>query len=925
MARVAPRLILLPAGADLADAFARDLIERTRAQLPDLSTITVVLPSAAAMPRLRRRLAHHAGRGLLGPRLATLAAFAAPETGGQSPSALECRLLLTEALRRHRDIFPGQDNAHVAEALFELFEELTANHVDPGADEAAFRERLGRAYGAPAVEWLSREARIVHRLWQAFGQDSASRSPAALHLRALREALAHATTAAPLHLVGIDAPSRAERAVLADALRDGHAEWWLAGRERGHDGAAIAALVQSLGVEPERRAASPGPLAALLDAAFDTEEKKDKKGTQPFSDPSTEKGLRPLFGVVEAGSAEHEARCVDLAVRQALLAGTRDIVVLTQDRRLARRLRALLERAGVALQDYGGWALSTSRAAAALDAWLECIEGRFRFRPLLDLLKSGFVEVDAHALDRLERKLVFGEGIDGGLPALLAAAHSRPLEALLKQLRDAAFSLPRDGAAIEAQRWSELLQRSLDGTGLRARLDADSAGAALLRVLAQLGTAFARVPLALRWDEFRALLDAALERATFSPEAATGTVRLLTLDQAQPPACELLIVAGATREQLPGNAPRLPFFSQAVRAELGLPDWRAQRDLALARLRNALDGARQVLVTYAAGSEEEPAQLSPWIEAIEAQAARAGVSLRDAQLPRLAAGGACEVGDAAAQTATPQPRPAPSAPAALLPERLSATAHQALLDCPYRFFARSVLRLGAEHAPDEDPNRADYGDRVHRILEAFAQAVPGMPPPFAERIHAASRDRAHACLEEIADAVFAPDLSRRALALTWKAEFRAAIPGLLDWMASRPMLRAVSAEVELTRDLEGQSLHGYIDRLETRANGTQVVVDYKTGKIPKEADIVAGEAVQLLHYALLDPAIVAVEYRPLRKGEKPQVYEDDLPQLRDAVRARLAGALRAVRAGAPLPAQGDEAVCKHCDYSGLCRREDWRE
>jgi ATP-dependent helicase/nuclease subunit B len=917
MARVAPRLILLPAGADLADAFARDLVERSRGQLPDLSTVTVVLPSAAAMPRLRRRLAHHAGRGLLGPRLATLAAFAAPEAGGQSPSALECRLLLTDALRRHRDLFQGQDNAHVAEALFELFEELTANQVDPGADEGAFRERLGRAYGAPAVEWLSREARIVHRLWQAFGQDSAGRSPAALHLGALREALGHATPAAPLYLVGVDAPSRAELALLADALREGRVQWWLAGRERGHDGAALAALVQSLGVEPERRAATPGPLAALLDAAFATEEEK-------VSDTFL-KGVCPLFRVVEAGSAEHEARCVDLAVRQALLAGTRDIVVLTQDRRLARRLRALLERAGVALQDYGGWALSTSRAAAALDAWLECIEGRFRFRPLLDLLKSGFVEVDAHALARLERHLVYGEGIDGGLPALLAAAHSKPLEALLKQLRDAAFSLPRDGAAIEAQRWSELLQRSLDNTGLRERLDADSAGAALLRVLAQLGTAFARVPLALRWDDFRALLDAALERATFSPEAAPGTVRLLTLEQAQPLACELLIVAGATREQLPGNAPRLPFFSQAVRAELGLPDWRAQRDLALARLRNALDGAPQVLVTYAAGSEEEPAQLSPWIEAIEAEAARAGLSLRDAQLPRLAAGGACEVGDAAAQTATPQPRPAPSAPAALLPERLSATAHQALLDCPYRFFSRSVLKLGAEHAPDEDPNRADYGDRVHRILEAFAQAVPGMPPPFAERINVNSRERARTRLEEIADAVFAPDLSRRALALTWKAEFRAAIPALLDWMASRPMLREARAEVELSRDLEGQSLHGYIDRLETRTNGTQVVVDYKTGKIPKEADIVAGEAVQLLHYALLDPAIVAVEYRPLRKGEKPQVYEDDLPQLRDAVRARLAGTLRAVRAGAPLPAQGDESVCKHCDYSGLCRREDWRE
>jgi ATP-dependent helicase/nuclease subunit B len=380
--------------------------------------------------------------------------------------------------------------------------------------------------------------------------------------------------------------------------------------------------------------------------------------------------------IVEAGGAEHEARCVDLAVRQALLAGTRDIVVLTQDRRLARRLRALLERAHVPLQDAGGWALSTSRAAAALDAWLECIEGRFRFRPLLDLLKSGFIEADAEALDRLERRLVYGDGIDGGLSALIAAAHSKPLEALLKKLKDAAFTPPRDNQPVSALRWTELLARSLDHTGLRERLDADVAGAQITRVLNQLHGAFSRVPLALGWDEFRALIDGVLESATFTPDAGRGPVRLLTLEQAQPPACELLILAGATREQLPGGAPRQPFFSQAVRAELGLPDWRSRQELALSRLRRALETAADVLVTYAAGNDDEPAQASPWIEAIEAQAARAGVSLRDTQLPMLADGGACEVGDDG--VARPLPRPAPAAPAELLPERLSATAHQAL-------------------------------------------------------------------------------------------------------------------------------------------------------------------------------------------------------------------------------------------------------
>ncbi|MGH8442552.1 MAG: hypothetical protein ACRETF_06565, partial [Nevskiaceae bacterium] len=566
MARPPPRLILLPPGADLADAFARDLIGRRRARLPDLTQVTLVAGTAAAIPHLRRRLAHHAGRGLLGPDVVTLAGISArPVTSAPLLSALECRLLLTEALRRYRNLFPGQDNARVAEALFELFEELTAEHFDPGADEAAFRERLARAYGGPPIAWLSREAQIVHMLWLAFRQDSGGRSPAAAHLEGLRERLAAASPDDPVHLLGTDALSGGQRVLIGPALQQGRAELWLAGRERGHDGVALAALIRSLGVEPERRAAAPGPLSALLDGAFDRGD-------------ATVEGDWPLR-IVEAGGTEHEARCVDLAVRQALLDGARDVVVLTQDRRLARRLRALLERAGVALQDPSGWALSTSRAAAALDAWLECIEGRFRFRPLLDLLKSGFAEADPAALERLERKLVYGDGIDGGLGALLAAAHSKPLEGLLKRLKAAAFTLPRDDAALPAQRWTGQLIRSLESIGLRERLAQDEAGVQLARLLAQLDAAFARVPLALRWSEFRDLLDGAIERATFAPSTARGAVRLLTLEQAALIRCDVLVLAGATREQLPGGSPRDPFFSQSVRGEFGLPDWRARQAL----------------------------------------------------------------------------------------------------------------------------------------------------------------------------------------------------------------------------------------------------------------------------------------------------------------------------------------------------------
>jgi ATP-dependent helicase/nuclease subunit B len=914
----APGVFLVPPSADLPDAFARHLIGRHRAALPDFTGITVLLPSLAAAPHLRRRLAHHAGRGLLGPHIRTLAGFADARAAGAPPrSAFECRLLLAESLKRHRSLFGGQPPARVAAALFELFEELTAHEVDPGPDEAAFTARLQQAYGTVRGQaWLSREAQIVHTLWRAFQEQVDGRSPAALQRTRLREAIAALPPAATLYLVGFDELARSELAIVRAALAGGRAELWLQGRRDGHDGAALAALCEALGTDPAPVGAVGDARSRLLDASF------GKKGSDPFS---AENGVRPHFPLrlVEAAGAEHEARCVDLAVREALLAGARDVVVLAQDRRLARRLRALLERAQVPLQDHAGWALSTSSAAAALDAWLECLDTRFHFRPLLDLLKSGAMAADPAALHHLEHDLVYGREIERGLDAFAAAAESAPLKDLLQRLQRAAAGQPRGGTSWPAHRWTETLGASLRALGLWDRLRADPAGAQLLRLLGQLEAAFRRVPLALGWDEFRELLDGAIERETFVPEASRSPVRLLTLEQSQNLRCDVLILAGATRERLPGHPARDPFFNAGVRQDLGLPDAPARQRLALARLRRVLEAAPQVIVTYAAEAADEPAQLSPWLEAVDAQATAWGVALRDPRLAEAAGTLEVEVAEPSASRAPALQRPAPPAPPALLPAELTATAHQALLDCPYRFFSHSVLGLTQERAPDEDPDRSDYGRHVHRILQAFTEPLPGLPPPFAEAVDAGNREHARARLEELAQAVFAPELRARALALTWLAEFRAAIPTLVDWLAQRGALQAVRAEARLERNAGGLRLVGRADRLETRADGAQVVVDYKTGAVPRAVEVERGEAVQLLHYALLDDRIGAVEYLPVGDADKAVTIDGKLGDLRERAGARLQAAVAQLRAGAPLPAHGDEATCDWCEYRGVCRREDW--
>ena len=147
----------------------------------------------------------------------------------------------------------------------------------------------------------------------------------------------------------------------------------------------------------------------------------------------------------------------------------------------------------------------------------------------------------------------------------------------------------------------------------------------------------------------------------------------------------------------------------------------------------------------------------------------------------------------------------------------------------------------------------------------------------------------------------------------------------MEWLSGRGA-GAVEAEVRYSREFGPRhKLIGKADRVETLPGGALGMVDYKTGRAPRLADVETGEAVQLLHYALLDDAVASVEYLPLREIGKPLRIEEGLDTLRAAVGSRLARLLDELNRGAPMPALGDAASCEHCDYRGLCRKGDWHD
>ena len=102
------------------------------------------------------------------------------------------------------------------------------------------------------------------------------------------------------------------------------------------------------------------------------------------------------------------------------------------------------------------------------------------------------------------------------------------------------------------------------------------------------------------------------------------------------------------------------------------------------------------------------------------------------------------------------------------------------------------------------------------------------------------------------------------------------------------------------------------------------MVDYKTGAVPRREDVLAGESVQLPHYALEAGDVQRVAYWDLKKLAAVAIEGEELADLAAGVETRLATMRGQLADGAVLHAQGDRRTCERCDFSGVCRRDGWQ-
>jgi ATP-dependent helicase/nuclease subunit A len=270
-----------------------------------------------------------------------------------------------------------------------------------------------------------------------------------------------------------------------------------------------------------------------------------------------------------------------------------------------------------------------------------------------------------------------------------------------------------------------------------------------------------------------------------------------------------------------------------------------------------------------------------------------------------------------AYAAAPPPRPhaAPQPPA---PATLSYSSLTRYAACPYRFHLERHLglpevepppHLREADAPEEGLDPRVRGSLVHELLEGLQH---GAPPPGEDEV--------------------------RAIAAAYEVELTAGdvadLLGMVAAFAASDLSARLGAAPAVHREhwfafplmADGPLVNGVVDVLAEEADGTALVVDYKSDRVGDadlEALVEASYGVQRRIYGLAclragAPAVQVVHIF-LERAAEPVVHRygpEDAPALERDLRERAAGLL----AGEfPVAAVPHRALCASCPgRAGLC-------
>jgi ATP-dependent helicase/nuclease subunit B len=611
--------------------------------------------------------------------------------------------------------------------------------------------------------------------------------------------------------------------------------------------------------------------------------------------------------------AEDEAQRTAACAVRHIAAGRFPLALVSSDRALTRRVLSMLESAGVQIRDETGWKLSTSRAAAQVMALLKAAVWNASSDAVLAWLKGA--PALAAMVVPLETAIRRDQTSDWR-----GAAHGLALKKSPSGVAfHAAVNAVREGlqGSHTLPAWLTILRAALQGSGMWDALQLDGAGAKVLSVLRLDGPGVAAweslVEQALwsarRMDlaEFTNWANQTLEGASFSPPYPDHEqVVILPMSQMLARPFAAVVLAGCDEVRLNPSPEPPGGWTAAQRAALGLPSRDDLQAVALAAWQHALQTPFCDVLWRCSDDSGETLLPSALVQRVQLDCSQSP----QADDPRM--------GRPIAPAPVRQPYPVGQQ---VPVSQLSASAYEDLRSCPYRFFAMRQLGLQQVDELDAAVDKRDFGLWLHEVLKRFHESLAALEPADAS-VHL---DLLNAASEATTQSM---DLGEGEF-LPFAAAWPTVRDGYLRWLAQHQATGAVfaSAETAHTQRLGDVKLVGRIDRIDRLADGSVLVLDYKTENSAKTASRIKEpmEDTQIAFYAALLPQdTLQAAYVNVGERDGTRAYpQPEVVEARDALIEGIVHDMARIGQGAPLPALGDGATCDFCQARGLCRKDFW--
>ncbi len=175
---------------------------------------------------------------------------------------------------------------------------------------------------------------------------------------------------------------------------------------------------------------------------------------------------------------------------------------------------------------------------------------------------------------------------------------------------------------------------------------------------------------------------------------------------------------------------------------------------------------------------------------------------------------------------------------AKFPDFISSTAVELLMQSPYTFYVKNILKLKRLDRFKSSPNLADFGIFIHHVLDQYTRGYCArsfreqlaiffsIAKTSLEKMHFQKQDFWMHKIECIAEEFIDFDEDRRAnIVKIWSEQ------------KGSTLIQLAERNITLT---------SIADRIELYKNGELCILDYKTGVIPSNQDVKMGLSPQLL-------------------------------------------------------------------------------